>query len=233
MRVIRQLEENVRTVVRALKRRVMLLCLSEIELRHSLVGPAKLWKMKREFQINFLKEVGLEPRHYLLDIGCGTLRGGIPLIEYLNEERYFGIERRKEVLDEGRKELAERGLTNKKPQLIVADISNVSLAQEFDFIWAFSVLIHMHNHILYDALNFISKHLSDTGFFYANVQIGNKADRHWQGFPLVWRSLSFYEEACSRNRLAVSDVGPLKGFGHLSGDKSQDEHRMLKVWKVR
>ena len=58
------------------------------ERRHAMVGPAKLWKMKRDFQIKFLKKSGLLPKHYLLDIGCGTLRGGIPFIEYLDEKKY-------------------------------------------------------------------------------------------------------------------------------------------------
>jgi hypothetical protein len=46
--------------------------------------------MKRDFQIKFLIEAGLEPEHYFCDLGCGTLRVGLPVIEYLAPGRYFG-----------------------------------------------------------------------------------------------------------------------------------------------
>ena len=104
-------------LLRALKRKIKLKLLTAAERRHTMVGPATLWKMKRAFQIQFLKDRNLEPSHYLLDIGCGTLRGGIPIIEYLEGGHYYGIEFRQEVLDEGRKELAEAGLDAKKPTL--------------------------------------------------------------------------------------------------------------------
>ena len=59
------------------------LFLSKKEQRHYLVGAAHLWEMKQKFQIEFLKENGLKPQDRFVDIGCGTLRGGIPLIKYL------------------------------------------------------------------------------------------------------------------------------------------------------
>ena len=53
--------------------------------RHGLVGRPELWQQKRDFQIAFLREHGLLPAHVLVDLGCGTLRGGIPIIAYLDE----------------------------------------------------------------------------------------------------------------------------------------------------
>lgn len=211
-------------------RRLKRFSYNSAERRHSMVGPAKLWQMKREFQIKFLKQVRLQPQHYFLDIGCGTLRGGIPIIAYLEIGHYFGIESRKTALDEARKELKEAGLTHKGPKLIAAeDISNVKLENRFDYILAFSVLIHMKDEILYDTLRFVRSHLKNTGFFYANVHIGNNPDGFWQGFPVVWRSLDFYQEACLHSGLRLHDIGPLKTFGHTSEVESQDNQRMLKV----
>ncbi|MGC2692617.1 MAG: class I SAM-dependent methyltransferase, partial [Desulfobaccales bacterium] len=100
-----------------------------------------------------MKDHGLKPEHYLMDIGCGTLRGGIPLIDYLKEGHYFGIETRKEVLDEGRMELKEAGLNWKSPTLLTTEqFTKGGILQKFDFIWAFSVLIHMTDEILNDTL---------------------------------------------------------------------------------
>ncbi len=211
---------------------VRLLAPSKSHRRHRLVGPPDLWEMKRDFQIKFLKDQGLKPEHYLMDIGCGTLRGGIPLIDYLQEGHYFGIEARKKVLDEGRKELKGAGLNWKSPTLLTSEeFSKEGLLQKFDFIWAFSVLFHMSDEILNDTLGIVKNHLSDSGFFYANVNIGDRDEENWQGFPVVWRSLDFYREACSRHRLVVSDLGQLKDLGHISGVKEQDEQRMLKIKK--
>ena len=74
-----------------------------------LVRPACLWQSKHALQINFLKDSGVTPVHYLLDIGRGTLRVGIPLIDHLQERHCFGIELRKEVSYTGYKELEEVG----------------------------------------------------------------------------------------------------------------------------
>lgn len=214
-----------------MKDRIKRLLLSKSERRHALVGPPRLWKMKRDFQINFLKDFKLEPKHYLLDIGCGTLRGGIPLINYLQEGHYFGIEVRKEVLDEARKELSENGLEWKQPTLMfVPDIAQADIHQKFDFIWAFSVLIHMTDDVLNDTLQFVSQHLSDMGAFYANVNIDERtAEGKWAEFPVVRRSWEFYQEACSKNGLKVYDLGSLKKYRHITNNENQDSQRMLKI----
>lgn len=201
------------------------------ERRHALVGPAELWEMKREFQIKFLKQVGLTPQHYLLDIGCGTLRGGIPIIDLLGVGHYYGVERRAAVLEEGRKELEESGLSGKRPNLLlVEEIGSLKLRRKFDYIWAFSVLIHLDDATLSSTLGFVREHLEDAGCFYANVRIGDEPDGEWQGFPLVSRSLEFYREACAGNGLQLSDVGSLNELGHPGGSPRQ--RRMLKMWKA-
>jgi len=174
--------------------------------------------------------MGLQPVHYLLDIGCGTLRGGIPLIRYLQDGHYVGIEVRAKVLDEGRKELREAGLEGKNPTLLLSpDISRFNIDRKFDYIWAFSVLIHMSDTILNDALSFVSRHLSEEGVFYANVIMGDGNEDNWDGFPVVARTLDSYSRACGLNGLAVSDLGPLKPLGHISNVGSHDNQRMLKI----
>jgi hypothetical protein len=148
----------------------------------------------------------------------------------------FGIEARHEVLDEGRKDLQESKLGDKEPALIAApDTSSLNLERKFDYIWAFSVLIHMEDRILCDTLRFIRRHLRDNGCFYGNVDVSNRPDRNWQGFPVVARSLQFYEETCSRNGLHVRDLGLLTELGHPKPSKSDQRpgiHRVLKIWKA-
>lgn len=215
-----------------LKRGIKLLTQSKKERRHALVGPAKLWKMKREFQIRFLTDMALKPEHYVFDIGCGTLRGGLPLIQYLDKGHYFGFEVRENALDEGKAELREASLEWKNPTLLLSpDISQLTVDREFDYIWAFSVLIHMGDKVLNDTLHFVSRHLSDDGAFYANVTIGEWKEGSWQGFPVVARTFDFYRRVCVGNGLVVTDLGPLRAFGHIANVESQDNQRMLKMVK--
>jgi hypothetical protein len=42
-----------------------------------------LWDEIGRLQFNFLVAQGLKPEHYLLDVGCGTFRGGVHFIRYL------------------------------------------------------------------------------------------------------------------------------------------------------
>ena len=224
---------NVKKKLRDLVRRIKALAMPRQERRQSLVGPAKLWRMKRDFQISFLKRENLKPAHYLLDIGCGTLRGGIPIIEYLDAGHYYGIESRKEVLDEGVRELREAGLEDKRPKLLDSeDNALLTIDRKFDFAWAFSVLIHMSDDILDRTLHMVSKHLSSSGVFYANVNIGERDDGYWQGFPVVWRSLDYYKGVCSSHGLRVEDVGSLHELGHISNIHSQDVQRMLRISRM-
>ena len=219
-------------MLKKMKRFLRSMLQSQQERRHELVGPGKLWKMKREFQIKFLQEKGLSPNNYFLDLGCGTLRGGIPLIDFLEAGHYYGVDQRQEAIDEGEKELLEAGLDQKKPVLLVSPaISELEIDQKFEFIWAFSVLIHMSDEILADALQFVSRQLSDTGVFFANVNIGERQEGNWQGFPVVSRSLEFYREECAKAGLEVTEIGTLESLGHISGDKVQDMQIMLEITK--
>jgi SAM-dependent methyltransferase len=200
--------------------------------RHALVGQERLWRMKRDFQAKFLVERGLRPEDYLLDVGCGTLRGGIPLIRYLDAGHYYGIEVRTEVLDEARRELKECGLQHKRPVLIW-NPSVVDLAGRFTYAWAFSVLFHMTDAILDETVKLVADSLADRGVFYANVNIGERAEGSWASFPVVHRSLAFYKAASSRHQLQLRTLGTLAELGHHSGDPSHDDQIMLEFRKTR
>ena len=89
-----------------------------------------LWDEVGQLQLDFLVSRGLKPHHRLLDIGCGSLRGGIKLIKYLDAGHYAGSDLHESLLAAGYDiELAKEGLTHKLPRCnLVAD-------GEFDFAW--------------------------------------------------------------------------------------------------
>ena len=104
----------------------------------------------RRFQIAFLREQGLVPSSRFLEIGCGPLTAGIPVIEYLETGNYVGIDVRSSVLDLAWKEVGKAGLAVKNPRLICSSsFGSTELgAQTFDFILSFSVLYHLNDDIL-------------------------------------------------------------------------------------
>ncbi len=106
-----------------------------------------MWEEIGKLQFDFLVERGLQPGHYLLDIGCGSLRGGVHFIRYLDKGRYFGLEKEASLLEAGRSvELKRYALEEKGPQLFEADDFDLSALPpevRFDFMLAQSVFTHL------------------------------------------------------------------------------------------
>ena len=201
--------------------------------RHGLVGPQDLWKAKRQFQIDFLLRMGLKRDDRLLDFGCGTLRGGIPLIGYLHAGRYLGVDVGSAVLAEARLELEESGLLDKEAELVHCDrLDRLQLGRRFSVAWAFQVLIHVPDDSLDDTIAAIARHLEPEGVFYATVNLGDQPEGSWKGFPVVHRSASFYQETFRRQGLKVVDLGSLPDFGHVhprTSLEAQSRQRMLRA----
>ena len=203
---------------------------SPAERRHALVGPAHIWQMEREFQIRFLKSVGLRPEHFLLDLGCGTLRGGIPIIKHLKPGHYYGVDVRQDVLSEATKEVAENQLARKQPILFLTDdVRSLSIDMRFDVIWAFDILYILSDDKLADCLSFASTHLKKTGVLYGNAMIGKREDGWWDhGFPLIRREMSSYSLAAQLSGLIAEDMGTIESLGFGTGQKKHDEKWMLR-----
>jgi cyclopropane fatty-acyl-phospholipid synthase-like methyltransferase len=200
--------------------------------RALMVGPADMWDMKRDYQIYFLKEMGMKPEHTVMDMGCGVLRGGIPMIDYLNEGNYYGFEVRDHVLKEGVEELKEAYLEHKNPVLLSENaISDLNIEAKFDYMWAFSVLIHMTDDIVLECLKFAAEHLKDTGAFYANVTKEEPKGNAWLEFPVLHRSIEEYAKFAEQAGLCVKSIGQLKDLGHNTNRPEQDAQHMLKFTK--
>jgi len=206
-------------VARRIRKRVRWMLASREARRHALVGTLRHWKSRRAFQIGFLKKSGLKPAHYLLDIGSGTLRGGLPIIAYLEPGHYYGVEVRSDVFEEGLKELREARLEGKRPILrLERDLHPLDLGRKFEFVWAFSVLIHLTDERLEDCFRLVASHLADGGVFYATVNLAPPHDGTWREFPLVFRPFEFYADVAARHGLATKDFGRTEDLGVASED---------------
>jgi cyclopropane fatty-acyl-phospholipid synthase-like methyltransferase len=109
-----------------------------------------MWEEIGRLQFEFLRAHGLKPDHRLLDIGCGSLRGGIHAIKYLETGNYYGLDINPSLIEAGRHELSLAGLTHKNPHLAVSDRFELGLfGQKFEHLLALSVFTHVFaNHII-------------------------------------------------------------------------------------
>jgi hypothetical protein len=88
----------------------------------------RLWGLMGWLQFEFLKRQGLQPQHYLLDIGCGSLRGGVHFINFLDKGHYYGIEKETSLIKAGKTlELKRRNLLHKNPHIF--HIRNFDISQ--------------------------------------------------------------------------------------------------------
>jgi SAM-dependent methyltransferase len=197
--------------------------------RHGRVGAPHLWRMQRAFQIEFLQRMGLAKEHSLLDLGCGTLRGGLPLIGYLSAGNYTGIDVRAEIIDEALRELEEARLEERYPRIaLVESLAGLDLRASYDVIWAFSVLMHLEDTELEEAFAFAARHLRRDGRFFANVHLGDGRLGAWSGFPVLARPLDWYRARAYEAGLSAEALGRLCALGHVSGDRNADSQFMLR-----
>ena len=68
------------------------------------VGPPDKYDIIGASQFNLMTSLGLRENHFLLDIGCGSLRGGRLFIPYLLSNHYYGIEPEEWLVQEGIKQ---------------------------------------------------------------------------------------------------------------------------------
>lgn len=81
-----------------------------------------LWEEVGQLQFNFLVAQGLKPEHTLLDIACGSLRGGVHFINYLNPGNYLGLDKEQELINRGiEHELGNAQQAEKQPEFVISD----------------------------------------------------------------------------------------------------------------
>lgn len=132
------------------------------------------WDSIGELQLNFLCQKGLKSHHTLLDVGCGSLRGGLHFIKYLDAGGYMGIDISQEILNAGKGFLKDAELEYKNPVLqINRDLTfNGFENKKFDFILAQSVLSHMPLSDIEECFANIHKVMHEETLFFATFHDG-------------------------------------------------------------
>ncbi len=135
---------------------------------HEAVGGK--WEMLGHLQFDFLVEKGLRPHHALLDLGCGTLRGGRHFIRYLGPGRYSGIDISSKAIEYGRKLVEHEGLDDKRPRLVVSVDRNLKFqdlrSERFDFLLAQSVFTHLDRSHIEECFEHVGEIMHDSSIFF-------------------------------------------------------------------
>ena len=171
------------------------------------VGPRKLYDVIGAQQFCVMFRLGLREHHKLIDLGCGSLRGGRLLIPYLLPGNYHGIEPNEQLIRDGiENELGTSILRVKKPKFYTIDNFRMSsLDVSADFILAQSILSHAGTDIFNTILREASKALAKNGKFAATFFEGSGPKKTgWQGHGVVSYTMDYMKKVAREHHLSVT-----------------------------
>lgn len=128
-----------------------------------------MWEEIGKLQFEFLKARGLKPEHKLLDMGCGSLRGGLWFVDYLDRGGYHGLDINESLIVAGRQELRLSQLEGKGARLLVDDAFRASRFHiQFDFAISISVFTHLPMDSIARCLLEVKRSLHADGRYFAS-----------------------------------------------------------------
>ena len=144
------------------------------------------WLRIGTLQFEYLLRHGLRPSSKLLEIGCGNLRAGWRLIDFLESGNYVGIDISPDILLASHAIVNERRLHHKIPYLhLVGDLKLDFLPESyFDVVHAHSVFTHSPIEVIEECLGHVGRVMRPQGFFdFTYFAASERAyDRHREDF---------------------------------------------------
>jgi SAM-dependent methyltransferase len=125
------------------------------------------WLEIGQLQFNYLTGHGLKPDMRVLDIGCGNLRAGRLLIDYLDAGNYYGLDISPDILLAAQRTVVDYGLQARLPHLaLVRDLRLDFLPDAaFDVVHAHSVFSHSPIEVIDECLAHVGRIMAPGGFF--------------------------------------------------------------------
>jgi len=140
-----------------------------------------LWDEMGLLQLEYLKKNGLLPSRKLIDIGCGSLRGGVHFIDYLDQNGYYGFDINQSLLDAGwKKELVPKKLHHKidKNHLLASeDFQFEKFGVDFDFAISISLFTHLAFNTIRRCLRKIRPCLKDGAHYFTTFFLADEASQ--------------------------------------------------------
>jgi SAM-dependent methyltransferase len=104
------------------------------------------WEAGQKQASGWIERFDIAPSHRVVEYGCGTLRVAGHFIKHLEPGHFFGLDVIPELIEQGRLNLGEEVLAEKRPRLEVIAPETVEAAAEFapDVTYSFAVMMHVH-----------------------------------------------------------------------------------------
>jgi cyclopropane fatty-acyl-phospholipid synthase-like methyltransferase len=126
-----------------------------------------------QLQLELLKQQGCRPNSKVLEMGCGRLHAGIPVMVYLDKGNYLGVDPNEWLRHTVMKNRHVRQvIEEKQPTFLSADDFDASeLGIKFDFVLSHSVLSHCAHWQLELFLRNVAKVLAPGGRILASIYL--------------------------------------------------------------
>ena len=140
------------------------------------VGSPETYDIESATQFTLLTFLGLREDHFVLDIGCGSLKAGKLLIPYLLPGHYFGIEPEQWLIDEGIENELGRDIINMKAPVFSNDreFTCTVFGHKFDFILAHSIFTHASQAQISRCISQVKECMKPTSIFAATIAEGEE-----------------------------------------------------------
>ena len=184
-------------------------------------GDGPMWDAIGRLQIDFLRSRGLAPHHRFVDVACGSLRGGLHFIRYLDPGRYTGVDKHIELVIYS--VAAELGLDDfrvKTPHFVISDSFEFGKTEGgFHFGLAQSLFTHLTAADIFRCLVELRKVCAPGCRFYAtffdsDAPVANPNASHSHA-----RFAYTPDEMTVLGNLAGWRSAPLGDWGHPRGQK--------------
>lgn len=185
-------------------------------------------KVSGELQAELLKREGCTPDSKVLELGCGHLHAGVPLMRYLKKGNYVGVDPNEWLRQHAMKKRHVRHLVEEKQArfLTVDTFDASSLGIKFDFILSHSVLSHCAHWQLEQFIRNASKVLAPTGKLLVSICLaeGNafgspgtpnredSMDKEWVYPGSSWFKLSTVKTTAELHGLSVNCLAAYTEF---------------------
>lgn len=183
-------------------------------------GPVETFEAIGRLQLIALLRCGLYPDSRVLDLGCGSLRGGYWLVHFLRPERYFGIEPNAAMLEVGKNEiLGAELLAEKRPDFLTNEnFDPAEFGVEFDFFLARSIWTHASREQIEQMLDAFARYGAGdsvflTSFLPAEHGETGYSDTDWVGRShesdtrgVVRHELKWIETECGKRNFSLQEL---------------------------
>jgi SAM-dependent methyltransferase len=183
-------------------------------------GPSGAWRIDRDVQARALGRLGLRPEHRLLEIGCGPLQAGAPLIRFLEPGNYTGVDISADRLDAAREVVRRFKLEDRGPRLVLSEDFGLDQLDRgsFDRVWSFHVVIHFPESAVARFMQAVAALLKPDGIGWFSAWVTPERTEFnkrgsWLEFPVTEAGSDFFRSAAAAAGLDCNSLGTLDEWG--------------------